>query len=137
LKTAASRQLFQETGAVKVPFWLAGDHFMVAHGTVNQSSPKLFLVDTGMAGGGFTCSEATLQEAGIELDESQAREGIGGGGKVKLIPFTVQRLALVWRWGRRSKRRSAAFLVAGYPWERPWGSLSMASSRMLSSAPTP
>lgn len=94
LKTAASRQLFQEKSAVKVPFWLAGDHFMVAHGTVNQSSPKLFLVDTGMAGGGFTCSEATLQEAGIELDESQAREGIGGGGKVKLIPFTVQRLAL-------------------------------------------
>jgi hypothetical protein len=78
--------------AVVVPFWMAGDHFMVGWGTVNESAPLLFFVDTGLAGGGFTCPESTVKLAGIKLNESAAGEGIGGGGKVRTVPFVVKEL---------------------------------------------
>jgi len=80
--------------AIMIPFWMAGDHYMVAWGTVNKSQPLLLFVDTGLAGGGFTCPESTLKEAGINLQESFAAEGVGGGGKVKVIPFVVEELTL-------------------------------------------
>lgn len=79
---------------IVVPFWMAGDHFMVAWGKVNKSGPLLFFVDTGLAGGGFTCPQATVEEAGIKLNKDLAGEGIGGGGKVEVIPFLVDSLAL-------------------------------------------
>lgn len=84
----------KEQGAIVVPFWMAGDHYMHAWGTVNKSEPMLFFVDTGLAGGGFTCSESTLRKANIKLQEDQAGEGIGGGGKVRAIPFMVNELTL-------------------------------------------
>ncbi|MFB0543871.1 MAG: aspartyl protease family protein [Candidatus Bathyarchaeia archaeon] len=83
-----------EHGSIVVPFWMAGDHYMVAWGTVNNSEPMLFFVDTGLAGGGFICPESTLQKAGIKLQEDQAREGLGGGGRVRSIPFVVDELTL-------------------------------------------
>lgn len=94
---------------VVVPFWMAGDHFMVAWGTVNGSKPLLFFVDTGLAGGGFTCSKSTLETVGIELSEDQAIEGIGGGGKVKIIPFAVKELTL----GTAKEENISAFYNAG------------------------
>lgn len=81
-------------GAVAVPFWMAGDHYMVAWGRVNDAPPVLLFVDTGLAGGGFTGAPSVLKEAHITLDESKAGEGMGGGGRVKVIPFTVERLSL-------------------------------------------
>jgi hypothetical protein len=76
------------SGAVRVPFWLAGDHLMYAWGTVNGTGPYLFLVDTGMAGGGFTCPEFVIKEAHIELPK-QGFPGMGGGGPVTVYPFTA------------------------------------------------
>jgi hypothetical protein len=80
--------------AIVIPFWMAGDHYMMAWGRVNKSQGLLLFVDTGLAGGGFTCPESTLKEAGINLQESLAAEGVGGGGKVKVIPFVVEELTL-------------------------------------------
>ncbi len=77
---------------VSVPFWMAGDHYMVAWGTANQSEPMLFFVDTGLAGGGFMSPESTLKKANIKLLESQASEGVGGGGKFRSVPFVVEEL---------------------------------------------
>jgi len=97
-KTETNRQAFDaslhERNPVEVPFWMAGEHFILARGRVNRSKPMLFFVDTGLAGGGFTCPESTIQEAGIELDESKATEGMGGGGVVKIIPFMAEQLSL-------------------------------------------
>ncbi len=84
----------KEQGAIVIPFWMAGDHFMYAWGTVNRSEPMLFFVDTGLAGGGFTCPESTVRKAGIELQEDKAREGLGGGGKFRSVPFVVDELTL-------------------------------------------
>ncbi len=79
---------------VEVPFWLAGDHLMVAWGRVNQSGPVLLLVDTGAAGLGFTGPRSILDEAGIKLTTGTESEGVGGGGAVKITPFNVAELSL-------------------------------------------
>jgi predicted aspartyl protease len=83
-----------QVNCISIPFWMAVDHYMVAWGTVNGSTPLLFFVDTGMAGGGFTCPESTIKKAKIELREDQAGEGMGAGGKVRVIPFVVNQLTL-------------------------------------------
>jgi predicted aspartyl protease len=76
-----------------VPFWMR-EHFMFAQGSVQGSEPMLFLVDTGLAGAGFACPPSTLERVGIQLDQSRAGPGIGGGGSVTVVPFTVSSLSL-------------------------------------------
>ena len=87
------KRQIQSKDNIVVPFWMAGDHFIVARATVNKSEPILFFVDTGMAGGGFTGSARTVKEAGIQLPE-ESFEGVGGGGKVMIKPAVVDELAL-------------------------------------------
>ncbi|MBE0634734.1 aspartyl protease family protein [Candidatus Bipolaricaulota bacterium] len=77
-----------------IPFWLAGRHFVLAKGSVNGVGTGLFHIDTGLAGGGFMCPQSTIERAGIELDETKAFEGMGGGGPVRAIPFDIERLSL-------------------------------------------
>jgi hypothetical protein len=36
-----------------MPFWMAGDHYIVAWGKINQCEPMLFFLDTGLVGGGW------------------------------------------------------------------------------------
>jgi tetratricopeptide (TPR) repeat protein len=80
--------------ASAIPFWMAGDHFMVAWGQVNQTPPALFFVDSGLAGAGVKLAESSIKEAGIRLDESKATQGEGGGGSLKTIPYTVAQFAV-------------------------------------------
>lgn len=89
---------------VASPFWLAGDHYVLAQGSVN-GRPILMFIDTGLAGLGFTCPESTLAEAGIKL-EGQAIEGAGGGGRVQVKPFQVAELTL---GGAKEKNISGVF----------------------------
>ncbi|MFQ6113340.1 MAG: tetratricopeptide repeat protein [bacterium] len=84
----------QAKNHIVIPFWMAGDHYMVAYGTVNKSLPLFLFVDIGLAGRGFTCSESTLKEAGIKLQPSRGGINIGGGGEVKTKPFVVEELTL-------------------------------------------
>jgi Aspartyl protease/Tetratricopeptide repeat len=90
------RQVEDQAQAAKgivVPFWLAGEHFMVARGQINHGKPLLFFADTGLAGGGFACPKATIQEAAIRLPQGAAVVGQGGGGKVRAVPFKVEELS--------------------------------------------
>lgn len=75
-------------GAARIPFWLAGDHFAYAWGTANGAGPYLFFVDTGLAGGGFTCFDYVVKEAKIELPK-EGIQGMGGGGPITVYPFKV------------------------------------------------
>jgi len=84
----------QSKGTHVVPFWMAGSHWIVAWGEVNQRERCLLHVDTGLAGGGFTCPKSTLKAAGIDLAGLPSFEGMGGGGPVKVTPFEVDELAL-------------------------------------------
>jgi len=82
------------SGAIVVPFWLAGDHFILAWGTINRSRPMLFLVDTGLAGKAFLAPRSTLDELRITPDESRATEGLTIYGKVREVPFHIEELTL-------------------------------------------
>lgn len=82
----------------QVRFWMDKDHYIIAQGKVNGRAMLLF-VDSGLAGGGFTCPKSTLDELGIQLGARPAVEGMGGAGTVSVRGFTVDRLGL----GRASR----------------------------------
>jgi tetratricopeptide (TPR) repeat protein len=75
-----------------VPFWLAGDHYIVAWGTINKSAPMLFFVDTGLAGGSFLAPPSTITRSGIHLPEGPSVDFAGSGteGKARAVPFTSE-----------------------------------------------
>jgi hypothetical protein len=54
---------------VEVPFWVAGDHFIVGWGKVDTLPPALLFVDTGVAGAGAKLAPSVLHQAGIPLKE--------------------------------------------------------------------
>ena len=73
--------------SVAVPFWIAGDHFMVAWGRVESLPPALLFVDTGLAGAGVKLAESVIKRAGIKLEQDKASTGAGGGGKLEIGPL--------------------------------------------------
>ena len=77
----------------------------------------LFFVDTGLAGGGVTCAESVLKEAGIKMSDDQASEGLGGGGKVKVVPFTVKELSL----GDATANDVSGLFLGAFPLENAFG----------------
>lgn len=76
-----------------MPFWLAGNHLIRSHGRVGDSEPVVLFVDTGLAGGGFTCPQSTIDEARIKLPD-QSFQGMGGGGPITVTPFVLPKLSL-------------------------------------------
>src|SRR5262249_54374776 len=66
--------------SLAIPFWMAGDHFMLAWGRINSSASLLLLVDTGLAGAGFTGPESTIKDAAIDVSKGHEVQGVGGGG---------------------------------------------------------
>ncbi len=82
-----------ESAAIEVPFWIAGDHYLVAAGAVNGRGMLLF-VDTGLAGLGFAAPSSTLDIAGISTRPKDRLNGLGGGGTVSAVRFRVDELAL-------------------------------------------
>jgi hypothetical protein len=85
--SAAVEPMAARTGANIVPIWLAGDHFILARARLLHGRERLFLIDTGLAGGGLSADKAVLEEAGVVIDPAAAQTGIGGGGPVTVIPF--------------------------------------------------
>jgi Aspartyl protease len=95
-KTAKSLEQFAAASSgksVAVPFWIAGDHFMVGWGRVETVPPTLLFVDSGLAGAGVKLAESVIKEAGIKLEEDEAYEGAGGCGKLKMscAPSLIRR----------------------------------------------
>jgi len=79
---------------VSMPMWLAGDHFIFAEGSVNGVGGQLFLVDSGLAGGGFGPEKQTIDAAHVRTFPDRASQGIGGGGAVTFIPVVADELCL-------------------------------------------
>jgi hypothetical protein len=80
--------------AIVVPFWMGSDHLILARGTLAAGPSVLWFVDTGLAGAAFTCPESTLREAGLPIPADIGASGTGGGGRVKVMPFSVPRITL-------------------------------------------
>jgi len=97
LRPRAASASFESTlgaNATVVPFWYVPDHYLVARGDVNVLKAQLFLVDSGLAGGGFMPTQETVGTASIGVDEIHTGTGVGGGGRVVIIPFTLNQLCL-------------------------------------------
>ena len=75
--------------AVSLPFWLAGDHFMFTWASVNGRPAVPLFVDTGLAGGGFVCSDSAARSFGIDLTSTTVAEGVGGAGRMQVTWFGV------------------------------------------------
>ncbi len=91
--SAALASASRQAKAIEIPLWLAGDHFMTARGRVNSAAETSFFIDTGMAGGGIGLSEAMAREAGIDMT-AESREGLGGGGRVRVTPIVAKEVRL-------------------------------------------
>jgi Aspartyl protease/Tetratricopeptide repeat len=118
-KDARSQEQFAAAslGSIAVPFWLASDHFMVGWGRIGTLPPSLLFVDTGLAGAGVKLAESVIKEAGIKLEEDKASEGAGGGGSLKIVPYTVQRLS----FGDVQEDNVPGLYDGPFPWENSFG----------------
>ena len=102
---------------VVVPIWMASDHFMVGWGRVETLPPSLLFVDTGLMGAGVKLAESVIKKAGIKLEEDKAAEGFGGGGKLKIVPYTVHELSL----GDIKEENVQGVYDGPFPWENSFG----------------
>jgi hypothetical protein len=102
---------------VAVPIWMASDHFMVGWGRMETLPPTLLFVDSGLMGAGVKLAESVIKEAGIKLDESKATEGAGGGGKLKIVPYTVHQLS----FGDIKEENVPGLYDGPFPWENSFG----------------
>ncbi len=119
-KTAKSLEQFaaeSSADGVTVPFWIASDHFMVGWGRVETLPPTLLFVDSGLAGAGVKLAESVIKEAGVKLEEDKAYEGAGGGGKLKIVPYTVSQLS----FGDMREDNVAGLYDGPFPWENSFG----------------
>jgi hypothetical protein len=119
-KTATSLNQFRAASSAKsvaVPFWIAGDHFMVGWGRVETLPPALLFVDTGLAGAGVKLAEPVIKEAGIKLEEDKASEGAGGGGKLKVVPYMVRQIS----FGEVRANNLPGLYDGPFPWESSFG----------------
>jgi hypothetical protein len=118
-KDAASLAQFvaSASNSVAVPFWMAGDHFMVGWGRVEALPPSLLFVDTGLAGAGVKLAESVISRAGIKLEEDKASTGAGGGGTLKIVPYLVHRLS----FGRAKEDNVPGLYDGPFPWQTSFG----------------
>jgi hypothetical protein len=118
-KTAESLEEFKKSPVkrVAVPIWMASDHFMVGWGRVETLSPTLLFVDTGLMGGGVKLAESVIKKARIKLDESKASEGAGGGGTLKVVPYTVHQVS----FGDIKEENVRGLYDGPFPWENTFG----------------
>jgi Aspartyl protease/Tetratricopeptide repeat len=102
---------------VTVPIWMASDHFMVGWGRVENLPPTLLFVDTGLMGAGVKLAESAIKQAGIRLEENKATEGAGGGGTLKIVPYTVHQLS----FGDIKEENVPGLYDGPFPWEYMFG----------------
>ena len=77
------------TNGIVVPMWMAGDSFMVAWGRVNAQPMSLFFVDSGLAGASRNRANPQFSKPASSSMNQKPTEGQGGGGILKIIPYTV------------------------------------------------
>jgi hypothetical protein len=118
-KTTENLEEFTESPGkrVVVPMWMASDHFMVGWGCVETLPPTLLFVDTGLVGAGVKLAESVIKEAGIKLEENRAAEGAGGGGTLKIVPYTVHQISL----GDIKEENVQGVYDGPFPWENMFG----------------
>ena len=62
-------------------------------------------------------AESVIKEAGIKLEENKASKGAGGGGKLKIVPYTVRHLS----FGDIKEENVPGLYDGPFPWENMFG----------------
>jgi hypothetical protein len=62
-------------------------------------------------------AQSVIEASGIKLEEDKATEGAGGGGTLKIVPYTVHRLS----FGGVEDRNVAGLYDGPFPWENAFG----------------
>jgi hypothetical protein len=115
--TSLAQFMASAGNSVAVPFWIAGDHFMVGWGRVEALAPSLLFVDTGLDGAGVKLAESVIKRAGIRLEEDKASTGAGGGGTLRIVPYVVHRLS----FGEVKETNVAGLYDGPFPWQSSFG----------------
>jgi hypothetical protein len=89
----AAPEVGRKTAGV-IPFWLIQTHYMVAQGSLNETTSGLFFIDTGLAGKGFTASDSMLRQAGIDVDWTKTETGVAAFGEAETVDIVADRLTL-------------------------------------------
>jgi hypothetical protein len=84
---------------------------------VEALPPTLLFVDSGLAGAGVKLAESVIKQAGIKLEEDKAYEGAGGGGKLKIVPYTVDQVS----FGDIEEHNVPGLYDGPFPWENSFG----------------
>jgi hypothetical protein len=118
-KTAGNLEAYKKSPGKKVavPIWMASDHFMVGWGRVETLPPTLLFVDSGLMGAGVKLAESVIKDAGIKLEENKAETGAGGGGTLKIVPYTVRQLS----FGDIKEENVPGLYDGPFPWENMFG----------------
>jgi hypothetical protein len=119
-KTAAGVREAEDAGdekPVSVPVWMAGDRFMVGWGQIEANPPALLLVDSGLTGAEVKLGEAAIKAAAIKLDQSKASQGAGGGGNLKIVPYSVKHVS----FGDIKEENVEGLYDGLFPWEHRFG----------------
>ena len=62
-------------------------------------------------------AESVIKEAGIKLEENKASKGAGGGGKLKIVPYTVHQLS----FGVIKENNVPGLYDGPFSWENMFG----------------
>lgn len=103
--------------AWRMPFWLAGDHYVLTQAGIAGGPPMLVCVDTGMTGAALAVPLSTLQIVGLSLPDGRADTGYGGAGTVETLPFRLPLLRL----GGARQHNVSGQLLGRFPLERELG----------------
>jgi hypothetical protein len=90
---------------------------VVGMGQVNDTPPALLFVDTGLAGAGIKLGGSMLKSANVKLEEDKASEGAGGGGKLRIVPYTVKQVS----FGDVREENVPGLYDGPFPWENAFG----------------
>jgi Aspartyl protease/Tetratricopeptide repeat len=115
--TSLAQFMASAGNSVAVPFWIAGDHFMVGWGRVEALAPSLLFVDTGLDGAGVKLADSVIKRAGIRFEEDKASTGAGGGGTLRIVPYVVHRLS----FGEVQETNVPGLYDGPFPWQTSFG----------------
>jgi tetratricopeptide (TPR) repeat protein len=98
-------------GSGRLPLWLAGDHYPLTLGSLNDYGPRIVTLDTGGLGHGLDTTVEYAKRAGLAVDHDHPIDRNG----VAFYPATADRMSLGRAVARNVKGFASAKTIPGQP----------------------
>lgn len=95
----------------RLPLWLAGDHYPLTVGSMEDYGPHIVTLDTGGVGHGLDTTVEYAKKAGLEIDYDNPLTKNG----VNLYPVAPDRISLGKAVGRKVRGYASEKTLAGQP----------------------